>query len=84
MNSTDVVTRARHKIIILLLGNIICDSLPLLISNDYVLEITSNGVTSKDLDLYIYCLSNSLQSVRDHDQRQRRNRYTLLEVKCNE
>ncbi len=63
VNSSDVVTRARHKIIILLLVDIICDSLPLLISNDYVLEITSN----EDLVLYIYCSSNSLQSGRDCD-----------------
>jgi hypothetical protein len=65
MNSSDVVNRARHKIIISLLVTIICDYLPLLVSNDNVLEITSNDVTSKDLVLYIYCLINSLQSGRD-------------------
>jgi hypothetical protein len=50
------------QIVSLLLGTVIHSSLPLLDSNGHVLERMSNGVTSTDLVLHSYCLSNSLKS----------------------
>ena len=54
-------------------------SLPLLVSNDNVLESTSNNVTSNDLVSYIYSLGNSL---RPAETVTKGNDVTLLLVWC--
>ncbi len=54
------------QIVSLLLVTLIHSSLPLLVSNGHVLVSMSNGVTSHDLVLHSYCISNSFKSSRDH------------------